>query len=574
MTVPKLEAPISISVENILVGDTAIVNVTLPSDATGSVTIEINGKNYTSPVINGTATFEVDNLAYGNKTIFARYDGDDKYLSNYTTDKFTVSKRPAPIDVEIFDADVGENVTVIVTLPDDATGQVLIDIDGVGYYVNLTNGIGVASIPRIPSGVYPVNITYVGDEKYLPNSTKGDVNVTKVRSFVIPFAEDILVGDDETITFEVPSDATGKLLVDDLLLISMEDGNEYVVNINDGTGELTVSGLPQGEYLVKVYYEGDEKYLPSDNKTTFRVSPRDIDLDIVDYKNRTVVVSVPENATGNITIVIENQTYVAEIINGTAVFYLENATPGIHDIEVSYPGDEQYTSKTVNSTAEIPKYETPLDVSSDNICVGDNETITVSMPKDATGTVTIEVDGKTYSVNVTDGKAVFNVPGLTAGNKTVKVKYSGDDNYEANETTANFTVSKNTAPISATGDTINLGEDGTVVVNLPSDATGTVTVTVDGKSYTVEVADGKAVFTIPGLGIGVHDVSIYYSGDDKYEANETTTQIVVKENPSPEDNPSEGKGINLSEYPTGNPIWVLLLIILLIGSTQIRRFKK
>ena len=667
VTVYKVQTPISINVDDIRVGDNALVKVNLPSDATGSVTIEIDGKSYTAPVVNGVATFEVPDLIAGDKTVVASYGGDDKYLSNYTTDTFTVSKCPATIDVVIFDIDVGENVTVIVTLPSDATGQVLIDIDGVGYYVNLTDGVGVASIPRIPSGVYNVNVTYVGDAKYLPNSTKGDVNVTKLKSFVIPSAEDIMVGDDEILTFVVPSDATGKLIVDDLLVISIDTGNEYIIDINDGSGELTVSGLPEGRYIVTVRYDGDEKYLPSDNSTTFKVSKRIADLDVVDYGNRTVVVSVPENATGTITLIIENQTYVANITDGKAVFYLENATPGIQGIKVIYSGDDAYEPSTVDSTAEIPKYDTPVSVSSEDISFGDTETITINLPEDATGTVTIEIDGKTYTANVTDGKAVFNIPGLTVGNKTATIRYSGDDNYEATETTVNFTVnkceapinaesedikvgddatitvtfpkdatgrailglageeyyadiidgkavftipklasgeyeatvvyegddkylpnstvvsftvSKNDAPASATGDDIMIGDDGTVVVTLPSDATGTVTIVVDGKSYTAPVVNGKAVFKIPGLTVGVHIVDVYYSGDDKYAANHTSTRIIVEDN---SDNPGEENesGIpvyeetSLAKYPTGNPILILLLMLLMvIGVIPLRKFKK
>ena len=49
------------------------------------------------------------------------------------------------------------------------------------------------------------------------------------------------------------------------------------------------------------------------------------------------------------------------------------------------------------------------------------------MPKGATGTVTIEINGKEYTDNVKDGIATFNVAGLAFGDKTVAVKYAGDE---------------------------------------------------------------------------------------------------------------------------------------------------
>lgn len=149
------------------------------------------------------------------------------------------------------------------------------------------------------------------------------------------------------------------------------------------------------------------------------------------------------------------------------------------------------------------------------------------------------------------------------------------------ETQLRFTVSKVNTPISATGDEIPQGKDATVVVKVPSDATGTVTITIDNKKYTTEVKDGTAVFTIPGLVKGDYNVNASYSGDKKYDANDTITEVEVyfNETPAhPEDGNhhkmDNGKSSSLDSYATGNPIIALLLVLLAIGSTQIRRFKK
>ena len=162
-----------------------------------------------------------------------------------------------------------------------------------------------------------------------------------------------------------------------------------------------------------------------------------------------------------------------------------------------------------------------------------------------------------------------------------KVTYEGDDKYLPSSTiTTSFTVNKAKAPISATGGEIQYGDDATIIVNLPEDATGTVTIVVDGKSYTEEVKDGKAVFVIPGLTKGDHEITASYSGDKKYAASETVADVEVY---YPENNTDNGTGshvkepsdgINLASYATGNPIWILLMIVIAIGSTRIRRFEK
>ena len=146
-------------------------------------------------------------------------------------------------------------------------------------------------------------------------------------------------------------------------------------------------------------------------------------------------------------------------------------------------------------------------------------------------------------------------------------------------TTTSFIVSKNNAAISIIADDIDEGEDATVIVNVPDDATGTVTIVIDGKEHTQEVNDGKAVFIIPGLTEGSHEIDASYSGDEKYEANSTISNIKVhaKESPepvNPDHKESEPTESVLAKYETGNPILILLLALLAIGSTQIRRFRK
>ena len=674
VTVPEEVTPLDVSVENIDVGGKEVIVVNVPVNATGSITVEIDGKSYTESISGGEARFEIDNLTAGGKTVVVKYPGDGIYASNITSATFNVSKVNATIQVTINDTQVGENVTVDVVLPEGASGVVLIDIGGVGYYANVTDGVAHVDIPRIPSGYYEVTVTYTGDDKYAKTTNKTSFNMSKVDSYVIPNAVDITYGESEVITLNVPADATGNVTLtingDEYTL--SDDGligakaNIYTVAVSGGIGIITISGLPEGEYTVNARYNGDDKYFAVTNSTTFRVTKSESTIDIVDQGNGTIFVTVNDvNATGNVTVKLGNETYVATVENGTAWITLENATPGVHDITVTYSGDSQHSSKTVESTVVIPKYDSPMIVDVNNIDVGETLNVEITLPEGATGNVTVEIDGEEYPATIEGDKIIVPIDGLTAGNKTLIVKYSGDDNYLANITTAQFTVSKVSstikptaqnvvagndeiitvevpkdatgrvlvdidgvgyygniingkakviipdlpagsytatvtyegddkylpssstavsftvskakAPISASGSSITVGDDATVTVNLPEDATGNVTIEIDGK-YTKEVVDGKVVFEIPGLSPGTHKAVVTYSGDGKYDANSTITSIEVhyKESPEPV-NPgheSAKAGSMLTKHAAGNPIWILLLAVLAIGSTQFRRFRK
>ena len=544
VTPDKNDTPIHVDVRDIGVGDAATIIVTVPEDATGYITIEIDGIPRTQAISKGIAKFTVENLKAGYKTVAVSYIGDENFKANFTTAQFTVSKVASSVSAEITDANVGDNVIITVTVPEDATGTVLIDIDGVGYYVNVTDGKGTAEIPRIPSGIYQVNLTYMGDDKYLPSYNNSTFNVNKVESFVIPVANTIYVGDIEVIELIVPTDATGNVTViidgheyvfniDEGVLKASGAGDEFIVAVSGGRGILLIPNLPVGEYTVSVKYNGDAKYLPNVNSTDFKVLKKGTEMEITDLGNGTVIVRLPDNATGNVTVKVGNNTYPATVVNGTAVINIDNETPGVHDITVIYSGDDTHGGSVAEATVTIPKYETPIKVEAVDIYVGDTEVVSVSLPDGATGIVTIEINGRQYNTTIEGGKAVFEIDGLAYGNKTVAVKYAGDENYLGNTTTGQFTVSKRSSAVDATAKDISVGVDEVIIANVPSDATGRVLVDINGVGYYGDVINGKAKIIVPELPSGKYAAVVTYEGDDKYLSSNTTVSFTVSKVKAP-----------------------------------------
>ena len=91
-----------------------------------------------------------------------------------------------------------------------------------------------------------------------------------------------------------------------------------------------------------------------------------------------------------------------------------------------YDANENSTSFTVskletNNTDEVLNITTPSDVSSPSF--------SIKLPADATGNLTVTVDGKNYTQALVNGSATVNVPALSAGNHNIVITYSGDDKY-------------------------------------------------------------------------------------------------------------------------------------------------
>ena len=87
------------------------------------------------------------------------------------------------------------------------------------------------------------------------------------------------------------------------------------------------------------------------------------------------------------------------------------------------------------------------------------------------------------------------------------------------------------------------------------------------------VKNGRAVFRVPGLKVGVHGIKVWYSGDDKYLPGETDGNIHVL--PAGDDDNHGGHPANgLEKHATGNPIWILIIAVIAMAGSGIRKFRK
>jgi len=70
--------------------------VKLPTDASGTITLDIAGKKYNFPVVNGVANVKLPDLANGNYGYIITYSGDTNYASFTKTGSLTVKKQTIP----------------------------------------------------------------------------------------------------------------------------------------------------------------------------------------------------------------------------------------------------------------------------------------------------------------------------------------------------------------------------------------------------------------------------------------------------------------------------------------------
>ena len=533
VNVAKANPALNVIIDSVDYGNVFTINAVLtgvnnaPLDT--NIIVTVNGKNYIVAIVNGKGTFHADKLAAGSYNFNARFAGSNNYNEVSDSGKFNVYKVDSAIGITVKDINVGEDAVITVKLFSDATGELTVTVNGKDYTANVVNGRATVSVSDLKAGTYDVVAKYSGDNNYNAAVATSSFTVSKVDSTMDVTVNDIVFGGDLTVDAVLPDDATGEVII-------TVDGTSYTAGINDGKATQVVKDLTAGSHVVVVKYVGDDKYTGVEVAENVNVAKAQPVLGVViadvDYGNGFVIEatltgvnSAPLN--GNVIVTVNGKEYTVKVTDGKGIATGDKLAAGTYAFAAAWAGDDNYNIVTENGDFKVNKIDSSVAVNVNNIKVGEELTITVNVPSDATGDVTVSVDGKEYNVAIENGKAVKTIADLKANDYTVTVKYSGDNNYNAAVAASSFTVSKVDSTMDVTVNDIVFGGDLTVDAVLPDDATGEVVITVNGVDYPVPIVDGKATGTIGGLAAGDYTVTVKYAGDDKYTAVEIAKGVNV-----------------------------------------------
>ena len=356
--VAKLASTTTVNVSDIKVGEDAVISIAVPEITSGVVSVTVGDAIYNVAVVDGKGTLTLSGLASGSYDVVAKFNGDDKYLASEDSAKFNVTKLASTIDIAVDNIKVGENAVISVALPEDATGDVIISVNGKNYTVMTKYGMANVTISDLANGTYSVDAFYNGDDIYAPikNSTAFTVSKVSDYNMTVDIA-DIVKGENATITVSVPEDGTGSVIV----TINGTDYNGTVVN---GTAKVIIPGLDEGTYKVVTFYTGDNKYdsmivngtitvnkntkttLTMDNLVKYFNGPQKLMAKLVDGFGNPIA-----NATVYFTI---NGKVYARITdeNGTASIAIR-LLPGEYKASALFNGTDDYDMAAVNASVLV-----------------------------------------------------------------------------------------------------------------------------------------------------------------------------------------------------------------------------
>ena len=523
---------------NVISADTAadiFVNLT---DGNGNVVweadgikITIDGKDVTAVFNPDTNLYEVEYVtdASGIFTATAEYNGisDDVAIAFYKANtEITVVGNTSYEYGEDFDftitVDPAVNGTVTVIVSDEN-----FDVEK-NYTFTVVDGIvdyDFADFIFTP-GVYTITVIYPGDSLHEFATTIFTINVEMLYSDVtVDVTEDAVYGDDVTITVTTDKDAEGAVGV-------TVDGETYEVQLVNGTGSLIVSGLNAGKYDVFVEYYGDMIYAPSTAIATVTVNKADstVNVSVEDsVYGEDVILNITSSAPGYVAVFIDEK-YTIYYVDGEISIELPYIAVGEHDVSVVFIGDVNYESSQANTSFTVDKAVSDVTV---NIPVVGDDYVIIStiFENDATGEVTISINGESVTAELVNGLQVIYVPGLDAGDYVVEIVYHGDENYKELITNATFTINE-TLVLSAEDTTLYYKNGSSFDVSVTDGGVAVVGVdvifTIDGVDYVRTTNDeGVASITI-NLRPGVYEITASY-GNQSITRTVTVLSTIVSE---------------------------------------------
>ena len=505
-------------------------------NATGTLSLLIDGKDYAMEFVDhGEAAIIVKDLSIGEHTYEITYSGDKTHEKLTKSGKFTFAQLLYIANLE------DDNVMPLysfypffIIVSDDATGNVTATIGGQTVTAAIIEGEATVNFTGLGEGNYTITVKYPGDSKYHADEISYDFTI---KGYMI-----VRDGDDDSTFFALvlPSDATGNLSAylgsydqytesydyDLLKTVALVNGTA-IINVND-------LGLSYGEYHVKVAYEGNYTEIEP-LYTDIELSPKIIVSSLVAMGEDARVEIDVGSATGNITIILNNEPYKTVALKDGKINESISAADLIQDNFVSfkyigddldehifdvYDGDGGYEPILYEIGVEINNLTIPQTFSSDG-----SGNITMDLPEGFSGNVSVYVDGEKVSTTpVTGGKVTVPVTGL---NGTAQIRVEVED---ANGTkyTASATVKVSKPDASVDIATPTDSKTPQFTVNLPKNATGSIIVNIGGKNYAADLINGSATINPTDLADGTYNATIRYTGDDNYDSFTKTVSVNIK----------------------------------------------
>ena len=431
----------SFSDERYITEEYAGYSVELTRDATGNLTLYIDGKKmkydyeFDDMQYTNVYYFDLSSISCGKHDAKLVYSGDKKYKG--FTKQYELNllyEVICDIEEEYY---YGDEVYLHFVFPFQSKENVKITVGDQVFTKNVVDYELAITVDNLTAvGKYDVTLEAPAGEKWSSETYNWSFNI--IPHINIP--EFINIIDGGQIKLLMPDDAKGSLNVsvyDKGILL-----NNYIQKVENGSAIININCNKLGFYQIAANYIGDD-YNVSEMVSKFEVTPK-INYTSEMYVGKTgeVTFEMPEDANGILFLYLNGIKLNTSFKNGKATatippLYWQEDNENY--LNVVYYNDTKYGSymDESNRYISILRYEPTIKTTLPKEIIANNYiTITFTFPSDATGY--IELDDA-YA-KLSKGKAVVKILVKNAGKNSYSLYYSGNSKYDSIYKTVSFTA--------------------------------------------------------------------------------------------------------------------------------------
>ena len=534
LNIIKVKTKVDIGVSAEVYQNRASVCINMSKPINESLFVIVNGVFYPVNSTDGQALLELSDLSNEDYNVSARLDGDIYEYLCYDS-MFAIDVKATMI--QSCDLITSENAydSFNITLlggDDGVLGnkELIIVLNNVSF-IERTDFNGRVSIPiNLTGGEYAIDINFNGDKDYFASNKSNSIKVKTnvgIDVDVNRFVNNALIN------------VNMSSCINESLVVNVND-KHYIINSTDGKALLKLLNLSNGVYNVSVSLIDKDNYHSLDVESAFVIDVKatqiqSFDLVVDDEDDADFRVTLADEngvvlSNKNVTFALANMTY-NEVTDAYGVASIPiNLPMGEYYIAVGFAGDNDYFASSAANAIKV-KAKVDVDVSCD--VNQNNALISINVSKHVNGSLSVVVNGKSYEVNSTNGKAILELSDLSNGEYDVVVRLEDVDRYDSKEANSTFVIDvKHTRILS--NDMTTYYQSGKSYTVTLMDENGRP---VSGKEISFRFSNNLFVSKTDDNGqasIGIslikgdYDIFVGFAGDNDYYGSSNASKISVK----------------------------------------------
>ena len=517
-------------------GENVVIEAEFDKNITGKVNFTLSNKlSNIIDIDNGKAVFVIQNLPCGHYEVESFYL-NDLFSSDSVKSSFDVNKFNSNFEVDVSEAFVGDDV--IITLKgDDLTGEVRLIVDGDEYFVNLSSSQATLTLLNLSGGSHSLTINYFGDKYHKNTTLTKEFNVKTLKTVINLNINDTAYGEKVKAVAILNDNATG--------FVSFSvNGLIEEVEVKNGIAIWSFGGLNAGTYKLTAKYLGDNNFLSASNSTDFKITKAK--AAIVLYTNGVYLdenieihAKLSSNATGKVSFRMEDyySPRDKEVVNASSIWVISPLKTGRYTVFATYKGDSNYYSSSTKFILNVAQTRSHLTVEVNDASSNDRVIVRVTLISGdelISGVVNVNMGGKTYKINVKNGKGSLVLGKIKPGNYALEASFDGDELYSNSSSTTIFTVYDSLIESFLTCDNLTkyYNNDAKLIISLTNPKNKPISneillVKVNGvESKHITDGEGK-IYLDTDYPSGKYLINVVYEGSDSYHASSLNSTLDV-----------------------------------------------